>query len=107
MRRLVEFRADVSYYAPELICIKVVDDDEWDLLRRLSESPYPTLSLGEVSGKHSEVFLDVDASDFIVKENPNRINMFLELFPKGFVGNFDVFEYIKYHLEEMEEGSEG
>ena len=52
--------------------------------------------LGEVLGKHSEVYGDIDQGDIeIVSEDPVVVEVLLRLFEDGTISGFNPLEYIQ------------
>lgn len=52
--------------------------------------------LGEVLGKHSEVYGDIDAGDIeIISEDPVVVELLLNLFEDGTISGFNPLGYIK------------
>lgn len=62
--------------------------------------------LGEVLGKHSEVYGDLDQGDItIVSEDPVVVEVLLNLFEDGTISGFNPLEYIESD-EDYEEDAE-
>lgn len=60
--------------------------------------------LGEVLGKHSEVYGDIDAGDIeIISEDPSVVDLLLNLFEDGTISGFNPLDYIEEQDDEDNE----
>lgn len=96
-----------QYYACSLIALQIMNDEEFKILIDAQESNR-RVYLGEVSGKHSEVILDVKKHVLIevITEDESKISMFIDMFPNKYFGNWDILGAIQETMEEMENDEE-
>lgn len=77
MKKLYQFDFDTYYSNTEGLFVA----DEADVAAAIGQTIY----LGEVEGKHSEVFGPLEETDLkVVTDDPVFIRQFERLFPKGF-----------------------
>ena len=79
--------------------LEILTEEEYKKVLDFSDSK-KEIYLGEIEGKHSEVYGPLDRKDIsIISENNEDIEVFERLFPRGF-GAFDMVEAIQEALDE-------
>ena len=59
--------------------IRLVTQEEWERLQRLL--PRKQVSLGEIEGKHSDVYVDIELQDFkVTSVSPERLEIIYDVF---------------------------
>lgn len=83
----IRWKYDGMYYSHGIDSIRLVTQEEWDKLQRIL--PKTRINLGEIEGKHSEVFVDIKVQDFqVVSVNPERLEAIRDVF--GVQVGFDI-----------------
>lgn len=94
MNRLVQF--DIDLYYANGISYELLSEEDFILL---NDYIGKKIYLGEIEGKHSEVNLTLETSDFeVISTDPNELAVFWKLFG-NYVGAFSIIDTIKEQME--------
>lgn len=89
MRKLVRFYGEMTR-SSDLEVIAIVDEENWLLIRKAIDEGIK-LCLGEIAGKHSEVFWVLEEKEIsILSEFETEIALFEKWFPCKNVGSFNL-----------------
>jgi hypothetical protein len=93
---LVSFKHN-TYYG-SVNSIYIMDIEDWEKIKFLQENG-ESIYLGEIAGKHSEVYADVN-SFVLVSNKTQEVNSFRKLFGKTF-GSYRPFDSAMELYEEL------
>jgi hypothetical protein len=93
---LVSFKYN-TYYG-NVDSIYIMDIEDWNKIKFLQDND-ESIYLGEVAGKHSEVYASAD-SFVLVSDKTREVNSFRKLFGKTF-GSYRPFDYAMELYDEL------